>query len=79
MDKELLEIVGNELSANSYINLYEYVLKEKRGLLKELKFSDYLRIEIQEKSKLVGTKISGSEFGLWLNSYVLNKLINIVS
>jgi len=70
MEKELLEIVGEELSANSYIKLYEFVAREKR----KVNFSNDLRIEIQEKAKLVGSEITGSEFGQWLNSYVANKL-----
>lgn len=66
--KELLQIVGNELSANKYNELLVFLSNP------QIRFSDDLRIEIQEKAKLVGTEISGSEFYQWLNSYVCNKL-----
>lgn len=69
MDKEeLLEIVGDELSANTYEKLLVFLSNP------QIRFSDDLRIEIQEKAKLVGKEISGNEFYQWLNSYVCNKL-----
>jgi hypothetical protein len=69
MNKEkLLQIVGNELNANTYEKLLVFLSNP------QIRFSDDLRVEIQEKAKLVGTEISGSEFYQWLNSYACNKL-----
>jgi hypothetical protein len=70
MNKDkLLKIVGDELSANTYEKLLVFLSNP------QIRFSDNLRIEIQEKARLVGTEISGSEFHQWLNSYVCNKLL----
>ncbi len=70
MNKEkLLKIVGDELSASNYEKLLVFLSN------RQVVFSDELRIEIQDKAKLIGTEISGSEFYQWLNSYVCNKLL----
>ena len=67
-NKTLNDIVGRELTATKYFELEAFIRNTR------FVFSDTLRIEIQDKAKKIGTEISGSEFGQWLNSYVANKL-----
>jgi len=69
-NKNLNDIVGKELTATKYFELEAFIRNTR------VVFSNTLRIEIQDKAKKVGTEISGSEFGQWLNSYVANQLTN---
>jgi len=69
-NKNLNDIVGNELTATKYFELEAFIRNTR------FVFSDTLKIEIQDKAKKIGTEISGSEFGQWLNSYVANQLTN---